>query len=95
MIADEVRVQDPLSKRWDRIGVVVGIGRHRDYHIKMPNGRVYWRNRRFLRLLHPCNSGDLGSPPPAAAGVGDDPETAPPTQRRSDRARRPPNRYRS
>ena len=95
MIADEVRVQDPLSKRWDRIGVVVGIGRHRDYHIKMPSGRVYWRNRRFLRLLHPCNSGDLGSPPPAAAGVGDDPETAPPTQRRSDRARRPPHRYRS
>ena len=45
-----VRIQDPVSKRWDRRGVVVLMGNRRDYRIKMQSGRVYWRNRRFLRI---------------------------------------------
>ena len=48
----EVRVQSPTTRLWDAVGVVVGIGRRRDYHIKMPSGRVWWRNRRFLRPTH-------------------------------------------
>ena len=44
-----VRMQDPISKRWDKLGTVVGIGYHRDYLVKSPSGRVSWRNRRFLR----------------------------------------------
>ena len=48
-IGAEVRVQHPTTKKWDRVGVIIGIGQHRDYHVKLPSGRVYWRNRRFLR----------------------------------------------
>jgi len=48
-IGTRVRIQDPNSKLWDRVGQVVGIGRHSDYHVKLPSGRIYWRNRRFLR----------------------------------------------
>ena len=48
-IGAEVRVQHPTTKKWDHVGVIIGIGQHRDYHVKFPSGRVYWRNRRFLR----------------------------------------------
>jgi len=44
-----VRVQDQTTKRWDKVGTVMGIGKSRDYLVKMPSGRVWWRNRRFLR----------------------------------------------
>ena len=29
--------------------MIIGIGRPRDYHVKLPSGRVYWRNRRFMK----------------------------------------------
>ena len=29
--------------------MIIGSGRHRDYHVKLLNGRVYWRNRRFIK----------------------------------------------
>ena len=45
-----VRLQDPVSRRWDKCGTIVGVGYHRDYLIKTPSGRVMWRNRRFLHL---------------------------------------------
>ena len=90
-IADEVRLQDPISKRWDRIGVVVGIGRHRDYHIKVPSGRVYWRNRRLLRRLHPPGVGGLTAV--SASGDRGSGEMAPSAPRRGSRARRQPDRY--
>ena len=48
-VGDHVRLQNPVSKRWDKLGTVVGIGYHRDYLVKTPSGRVAWRNRRFLR----------------------------------------------
>ena len=49
-----VRVQDPVTKRWDRVGVVMGRGKTRDYLIKTSSGRVLWRNRRFIRAVpHP------------------------------------------
>ena len=44
-----VRVQDHMSGKWDRCGIIVNIGKHRDYRIKFPSGRVFWRNRRFIR----------------------------------------------
>ncbi|KAK4313075.1 hypothetical protein Pmani_015544 [Petrolisthes manimaculis] len=46
-----VRVQHPVTKRWDTVGTVMGIGRSRDYHVRTPSGRVLWRNRRFLRAI--------------------------------------------
>ena len=48
---DEVLIQDMKSKRWDKAGTIVGIGRSRDYRIKTTCGRVTWRNRWFLRPL--------------------------------------------
>ena len=29
--------------------MIIGIGRPRNYHVKLPSGRVYWRNRRFMK----------------------------------------------
>ncbi|XP_032784896.2 uncharacterized protein LOC116922627 [Daphnia magna] len=50
-IGTDVRIRDPKSKLWDRIGVVVGIGRYRSYRVKFANGSVLWRNRRLLRPM--------------------------------------------
>ena len=53
-----VDVQDTRTGQWDRTGVIIGIGDHRDYLVKMPSGRVLWRNRHFLRPhrpLLPCS----------------------------------------
>ena len=55
-IGQRVRIQDPNSKKWDRVGYIVGIGRNRDYHVKLPSGRVYWRNRQFLRPVAPAEA---------------------------------------
>eukprot|EP00094_Tigriopus_californicus_P014051 TCALIF_13607-PA protein Name:"Protein of unknown function" AED:0.40 eAED:0.40 QI:0/0/0/0.5/0/0/2/0/123 len=60
-IGQTVRLQNHSSKRWDRIGIIVGIGKHRDYHLKTPSGRVYWLNRRFLRpLIAQSREGESG-----------------------------------
>ncbi|KAK4315527.1 hypothetical protein Pmani_013220 [Petrolisthes manimaculis] len=48
-----VDVQDHANGRWDRVGVIVGIGQRRDYRVKMGSGRILWRNRRFLRPYRP------------------------------------------
>lgn len=70
-IGTPVRIQDRTSNRWDKTGTVVGIGTHRDYHVKLPSGRILWRNRRFLRHRHnqvpddgetPQTSGTQASP---------------------------------
>jgi hypothetical protein len=30
-------------------GTVISVGKHQDYRVKLHSGRVYWRNRRFLK----------------------------------------------
>lgn len=90
-VGQQVRVQDPTSKRWDRVGVVMSVGKSRDYELRLPSGRVYWRNRRFLRPVP--ESVDLPhSPVPVAPRIDqekrfltDDP---PFTPRRSERLKR-------
>ena len=47
-----VRIQDPTTKLWDKVGVIVSRGRFRNYRVRLPSGRCYWRNRRFLRPSH-------------------------------------------
>lgn len=47
-VGQTVRVQDPTSHRWDKVGVVMGCGRSREYEVCLPSGRVFRRNRRFL-----------------------------------------------
>ena len=51
-----VDVQDPRTKRWSQRGTIVAVGKHRDYYVKLPSGRVYWRNRVFLRPYLPPQS---------------------------------------
>ncbi|XP_045135665.1 uncharacterized protein LOC123518729 [Portunus trituberculatus] len=76
-----VHVQDPTTKRWDKVGTVMGIGKSRDYLDKMPSGRTWWRNRRFLR---PSMSPPEDRPPTEANPPGaESPQSALP--RRSAR----------
>ena len=80
-----VDIQDPTSKLWTRRGVIVGIGRHRDYNVKLPSGRILCHNRRYLRpripaiaipshdqsILTPCDSSSASqsSQPRTAAAL--------------------------
>nr|XP_027212148.1 uncharacterized protein K02A2.6-like [Penaeus vannamei] len=48
-VGQRVRIQDHKSLRWDKVGVVMGCGRSRQYEVRLPSGRVWWRNRRHLR----------------------------------------------
>ena len=48
-LGTHVDVQDPGTKLWDRLGVIVAIGQHHDSFFRMCSGRAYWRNRCFLR----------------------------------------------
>ena len=52
-VGHDVRIQDPVSRRWDKVGIVMGLGKSRDYEVRLPSGRVWWRNRRFLRTIPP------------------------------------------
>ncbi len=50
-VGDIVRVQHCASKKWDLIAEVMVIKpRGRSYLVKSETGKIYWRNRRFLRL---------------------------------------------
>ncbi|XP_063585812.1 uncharacterized protein LOC134763185 [Penaeus indicus] len=50
-VGDHVRIQNTDTHRWDKVGVIMGCGRNRDYEVRLPSGRVWWRNRRFLRPI--------------------------------------------
>lgn len=80
-IGAEVRVQDPGTKRWDKLGTVMGVGKSRDYQIRLPSGRVWWRNRRFLR---PTMSPVDPTPEPGLPTPEPDPSSPAPA-RRSER----------
>ena len=67
-IGSRVDLQDPTTGRWNRIGVIVGIGQRRTFLVRTASGRVLWRNRRYLRPYRPL----LTEPAPAVT---------PPTQR--------------
>ena len=60
-VSQQVLLQDPKTGLWDRTGTIAGLGNRRDYLIRLPSGRTYWRNRRYLRPLvtvSPCSSGN-------------------------------------
>ena len=60
-----VRLQDPKSKLWDKTATILSRGKWLNYRVRLPSGRCYWRNRRFLRPAH-------APPPPDAASDEDD-----------------------
>ena len=50
-IGAEVRLQNVNSKHWVEHGEIIEKGPHLDYGVRLKNGKVRWRNRRFLRPL--------------------------------------------
>jgi hypothetical protein len=80
VIGDCVVIQDHKSKRWSTPGVIVEVGPFRDYLVKTPAGRLFRRNRRFLRVSSPR----IPQPQPRASTPTTDtplqwPGPAPPT----------------
>jgi transposase InsO family protein len=47
-VGQEVWIQDHRSHRWTMMGTVTE-RQGRNYTVKLPSGRVYWRNRRHIR----------------------------------------------
>ena len=91
-----VSLQSPTTKRWDTTGIVVGIGKRRDYLVRTPSGATYWRNRRFLRRIRPPDADEAApADPPAPTAVSR--QTGPPEDqaepRRSKRSAKRPARY--
>ena len=52
-MGQHVLVRDVVTGLWDRTGVISGIGNFRKILVRLPSGRMYWRNRRFLRPVRP------------------------------------------
>ena len=79
-LGQRVLMQDPRTGLWDGAGIISGISQqHRSFLVRTPSGRIYWRNRRFLRPLRPLitvgggqspASADEPSPAPEAAAAG-------------------------
>ncbi|KAF0304008.1 hypothetical protein FJT64_000313 [Amphibalanus amphitrite] len=95
-IGSRVDLQDPATGRWNRIGVIVGVGQRRTYLVKTASGRVLWRNRRYLRpyrplLTEPTPPVAPSAPRPPAAGAPQPPPPPPParTAVAAERAVRP------
>jgi len=88
-IGDHVDIQHHQTKRWSLRGVIVAIGSRRDYYVKMPSGRVLWRNRRFLRKYIPLttSSPSVRSSQPTSISA-----SVPHVPRRSGRQRNSPRR---
>ena len=57
-IGEKVRIQDHMSKKWNKVGEIVSVGKYRDYCVKMPSGRSTRRNRRFLRRFHEASENE-------------------------------------
>jgi len=49
-IGASVRIQDHSSKLWNKHGTEISVGKNGDYRVQLQSGRVYCRNRRFIRL---------------------------------------------
>ena len=92
-----VSIQNPENKLWERHGRIVGVGKRRDYHVKLPSGRILWRNRRFLRLYRPAVPGGGGSgggqEPPQQQSHPEEEEEVPEVPRRSTRSKKKPKRF--
>ncbi|XP_045105471.1 uncharacterized protein K02A2.6-like [Portunus trituberculatus] len=56
-IGATVRIQDPVSLRWDKVDVVMG--RSREYDVRLPSGRVWRRNCRHLHPVPPHDDDPL------------------------------------
>ncbi|XP_068238582.1 uncharacterized protein [Palaemon carinicauda] len=88
-VGQHVRLQDPTSHRWDKIGIIMGGTKSREYEIRLPSGGVLRRNRRFLYPVPSPNqvpNSDLPVVPSSDMEKSSIPST---TSRRSPRLNRP------
>ena len=64
---NQVRIQNPVSNKWDRTGVVTEALQHRQYTVRLDgSGRVSLRNRRHLRCSGPPALNTPTNSPPTA-----------------------------
>lgn len=85
-VGDIVRVQHAHKKDWGMIAEIVELKpRGRSYLVRSETGRLYWRNRRFLRPYH--GKGELHGQVPDRGAV------KPMVPRRSGRKTKAPSRY--
>jgi hypothetical protein len=97
-----VRVQDPVSKKWDKTGVIMQVDRHRRYRIRFEGGSALWRNRRFIRLdqAEATDPPDVTNLPDVPASPTQKPNKSvhfqePMPTRQSSRKTQKPKRFRS
>ena len=99
-VGSHVAIQNSESKMWNIYGTVVDIGPHRRYYVKTHSGRIFVRNRRFLRRRVPLSmpTSDYVPPdnhnsPPRQADPADTNNHSTTTPlRRSTRPRKPNRR---
>ncbi|MEL6606359.1 MAG: RNase H-like domain-containing protein, partial [Cyanobacteria bacterium J06614_10] len=86
-IGQRVRIQDVKTLRWDKVGTIMGHGRSRQYEVRLPSGRVWFRNRRHLRPVPQISDATSPKMPVSPCfGQGKEPSHNPPTNlRRSPR----------
>ncbi len=91
-IGDIVRCQHMITKKWDLVAEVVEVdSRERSYRIRSETGRLYWRNRRYLKKYTPTK----GSSGAQAGEPDDDEDSVEKNPRRSSRQKRKPERFQS
>ncbi len=90
-VGDIVRVQHHMTKEWNLIAEIVEIdARKRSYRIQSETGRLYWRNRRYLRPYISNETKVTEQDDNQSARI---PDQAKQPLRRSTRNRRPCQRY--
>ncbi|TRY78907.1 hypothetical protein TCAL_15361 [Tigriopus californicus] len=57
-VGENVLVQNPKTKRWDRLASVINSDDRRKYQLQFLNGKVLWRNRRYIRQAPKSPFGD-------------------------------------
>ena len=88
-IGMHVWVQDPVSKKWTQSGRVIAIGERRSYDVQLGDGRIWTRNRKFLRpkvIRFEDELGDQGSSATQRGREGRN-DKAPATRWKSKRAK--------
>ena len=80
-----VAIQNHQSKRWNIYGTVIEVGNNRDYMIRLLSGRVWRRNRRYIRRRYPPDPpGDPpGNNPPRLQPLPQHPQRVPHAARRA------------
>ena len=102
-IGTHVLIQHPVSKCWATPGLIVEKGANRDFLVRTSAGRVFRRNRRFLRRRVPvmpmphttAAPRALGPPvpPPAPAPAAQPAQRVVPAPRQSTRQKTSSTRY--